>query len=117
MNHAEQDVRTAGPRADAFTREETYEATRRPVSLAETLLPEAYTSEAFFALERERVFASTWVAAGCSAQLREPGDVLVAEVAGRSIFVVRKQDGALRAFYNVCRHRGTQLLTSGERRV
>jgi choline monooxygenase len=105
MNQGEQHV---------FTREETYAATRRPVSLAETLLPEAYTSEAFFALERERVFGSTWVAAGCSAQLREAGDVLVTDVAGRSIFVVRKQDGALRAFYNVCRHRGTQLLAPGE---
>jgi choline monooxygenase len=117
MNYAEQHVHAAGIRAEAFTREETYAATRRPVSLAETLLPEAYTSEAFFALERERVFGSTWVAVGCSARLRQPGDVLVTEVAGRSIFVVRKQDGALRAFYNVCRHRGTQLLASGECRV
>ena len=100
-----------------FTREETYAATRRPVSLAETLLPEAYTSDEFFALERERVFAASWVAVGCSAQLREAGDVLVAEVAGRSVFVVRKRDGTLRAFYNVCRHRGTQLLGAGECRV
>jgi choline monooxygenase len=117
MNEGEQHVHTAHTPAEAFTREETYATTRRPVSLAETLLPEAYTSEAFFALERERVFGSTWVAVGCSARLREPGDVLVAEVAGRSIFVVRKQDGTLRAFYNVCRHRGTQLLASGECRV
>jgi choline monooxygenase len=101
----------------AFTREETYAATRRPVSLASTLLPDAYTSEEFYALERERVFGCGWVAVGCAAQLREPGDVLVAEVAGRSVFVVRKEDGTLRAFYNVCRHRGTQLLAAGERRV
>lgn len=102
---------------DDFTREETYAATRRPVSLAETLIPDAYTSEAFLALERERVFGSSWVAVGCTAQLREPGDVLVTEVGERSIFVVRHQDGELRAFYNVCRHRGTQLLTSADRRV
>ncbi len=101
----------------SFTQEETYAATRRPVSLAETLLPDAYTSEEFFALERERVFGSGWVAAGCSARLREPGDVLVTEAAGRSIFVVRTQDGGLRAFYNVCRHRGTQLLAPDECRV
>src|SRR5689334_3026997 len=103
--------------ASAFTREETYAATRRPVSLAETLLPEAYTSDEFFALERERVFATGWVAVGCAAALRAAGDVAVADVGGRSIFVVRKQDGALRAFYNVCRHRGTQLLAPGECRV
>lgn len=100
--------------ADSFIREETYARTRRPVSLAETLVPEAYTADAFFALERERVFASAWVAVGCSAALREPGDVLVTEAAGRSLFVVRQHDGALRAFYNVCRHRGTQLLAAGE---
>src|SRR3954470_1372718 len=80
---SQRDERTADPRAQAFTHEETYAATRRPVSLAETLLPDAYTSEAFFALERERVFASAWVAVGCSARLRQPGDVLVADVAGR----------------------------------
>jgi choline monooxygenase len=100
-----------------FTREETYAATRRPVSLASTLLPDAYTSDEFFAVERERVFASTWVAVGCSAALRDPGDVLVEDVAGRSIIVVRGKDGMLRAFYNVCRHRGTRLLATGERRV
>ena len=102
---------------DRFTQEETYAATRRPVALAQTLLPEAYTSEAFFALERERVFGSAWVAVGCSAELREPGDVLVTEVGGRSVFVVRTHEGDLRAYYNVCRHRGTQLLDPGERRI
>jgi choline monooxygenase len=101
----------------AFTREETYAATRRPVSLAETLLPEAYTSDEFFRLERERVFGSSWVAVGCAPELREPGAMKVVDVAGRSVFVVRKQDGALRAFYNVCRHRGTQLVAPEERRV
>ena len=106
-----------GVPAHAFTREETYAATRRPVGLAQTLTPEAYTSEAFFAVERERVFGKSWVAVGCSAQVREPGDVLVTEVAGRSIFVVRNRDGRLRAFYNACRHRGTQLLKPEECRV
>jgi choline monooxygenase len=113
MNDAQQTARAA----EAFTQEETYAATRRPVSLAETLLPEAYTSETFFSVERERVFGSSWVAVGCSAELREPGAAKVVDVAGRSVFVVRKQDGALRAFYNVCRHRGTRLLAAGERRV
>ena len=50
--------------ADAYTREETYAATRRPVDLAQTLLPDAYTSDAFFAIERERVFAAGRVVAG-----------------------------------------------------
>ena len=106
-----------GVPAHAFTREETYAATRRPVHLAQTLTPDAYTSAEFFAVEREQVFGRSWVAVGCSAQVREPGDVLVTAVAGRSIFVVRNRDGKLRAFYNACRHRGTQLLKPEECRV
>ena len=103
--------------ADRFTLEETYAATRGPVELARTLVPAAYTSDAFLALERERVFGACWVFAGLVAELREPGDVLVPEIGGRSVFVVRHGDGGLRAFYNVCRHRGTQLLEAGERKV
>ena len=103
--------------ADAFTREQTYAATRRHAAVARTLLPQAYTSDEFFAIERDRVFGQSWVAAGCAAQLREPGDALVTDVAGRSIFVLRTKAGALRAFYNVCRHRGTRLLRSGETKV
>jgi choline monooxygenase len=103
--------------AHPFTREETYAATRRPVAVAQTIVPDAYTSEEFFAIERERVFGRSWVAAGCAAQVREPGDTLVTDVAGRSIFVIRTKAGALRAFYNVCRHRGTRLLRPGETKV
>jgi choline monooxygenase len=103
--------------AEAFTREETYGPTRRHPAVAQTLLPQAYTSDEFFAIERERVFARSWVAAGCAAQLREPGDALVADVAGRSIIVLRTKAGALRAFYNVCRHRGTRLLAPDETKV
>ena len=83
------------------------------MAAAETITPEAYTSDAFFAVERERIFASSWVPVGPAAQLRDPGDLLVAEVAGRSVIVVRGLDGELRGFYNVCRHRGTRLLGPG----
>src|ERR1700750_87133 len=96
--------------AERFTREETYAATRRPVELAQTLVPAAYTSDAFLTVERRRVFGAAWGVAGLVAELGEPGDVIVAEIGGRSVFVVRHGDGGLRAFYNVCRHRGTQLL-------
>lgn len=105
------------PGADVFVREETYAATRRQVEFAETLTPEAYTSHDFFMVERERVFGSSWVAVGCVDQLRKVGDVLVAEVGASSIFVVRNADGDLRAFFNVCRHRGTRLVTPDDRRV
>lgn len=89
---------------------ETYAATRRPVDWAATLIPEAYRSAEFYALEQPRVFSTSWVAAGLTAQVRAPGDVLVAEVAGQSVLITRNPAGALRAFYNVCRHRGAQLV-------
>ena len=94
----------------AFTDERTYAATRHPVELASTLLPDAYTSPEFFALEQERVLASSWVAVGTTSQLARSGACLVARVAGRSVLVTRTRAGELRAFHNVCRHRATQLL-------
>ena len=75
--------------SENYVRPETYERTRLPVASARTLIREAYVSEEIFAVERERVFASGWVAVGCSEAVREPGDVLVMDVAGRSILIVR----------------------------
>ena len=100
-----------------YGRPELYERTRGPVTRATTLIRDAYVSDDFFAEERERVFAGGWVAAGCTEAVRNPGDALVADIAGRSVLVVRGRDGELRAFYNVCRHRGTRLLEPGGRRV
>jgi len=96
--------------AKDYVREETYKYTRAPVEAALTLIPEAYTSPEFYALEQGRVFGNSWVAVGCTSQVKEPRDVLVAEVAGQSIIVTRNKAGELRAFYNVCRHRGAKLL-------
>ncbi|MDX6593648.1 MAG: choline monooxygenase [Gaiellales bacterium] len=99
--------------ADAFLREETYAATRRPVALASTLIPDAYTSPEFFQLEQERVFATSWVVIGCTSEVAAAGDTLVAEIGGQSLIVTRNADGELRAFHNVCRHRGSRLLDPG----
>ncbi len=96
-----------------FLNEETYRHTRAPVRFALTLIPEAYTSEVFFALEQERVFANSWVAVGCTSQVQAAGDVLVTQVAGQSIVLTRNKAGQLRGFYNVCRHRGALLVDPG----
>jgi Rieske 2Fe-2S family protein len=76
---------------------------------ATTLPREYYTSEEIFAAERERIFAARWICLGRADRIPEPGDYFLAEVAGESLIVTRGQDGALRAFFNVCRHRGTRL--------
>ncbi|MEO9175091.1 MAG: aromatic ring-hydroxylating dioxygenase subunit alpha [Gaiellales bacterium] len=97
----------------AFSAPETYAATRLPVDLASTLIPDAYTSDDYFELEQRRVFAGSWVGVAMTSEIAEPGDFLVVEVAGRSLIVCRNQEGELRAFDNVCRHRGAQLCAAG----
>jgi choline monooxygenase len=99
---------------EAFTREDTYAATRLPVEQASTLIPDAYTSEEFFELEQDRVFARSWVPVCVTDEVADPGSYVVVEVAGRSLVVCRNRGGELRAHHNVCRHRGAQLLEPGE---
>ncbi|GAA4929822.1 choline monooxygenase [Actinomycetospora succinea] len=100
-----------------YTDEATYAATRLPVELAATLLPDAYSAPEFFALEQQKVFASGWVAVGLAADVDRHGACIVVDVAGRSVIVTRNRHGALRAFHNVCRHRATKLLANDAREV
>ena len=76
-----------------------------------TMPARAYTDAAWFAEEMERVFARMWLAAGRMAELDRPGAFIRRDVAGASVLIVRATDGSIRAFYNVCRHRGTRLCT------
>ena len=75
-----------------------------------TLTGADYTSEAVYEEERERLFFAGWVCIGRAQEIAAPGDYLVRDVVGESVFVVRNRDGELRAFYNVCRHRGTAVV-------
>ncbi|MFN0055993.1 MAG: aromatic ring-hydroxylating oxygenase subunit alpha [Planctomycetales bacterium] len=93
-----------------FTDPATYAPLRRGVEQAVTLIPDAYRSDEFYRLEQDRVWSQSWVAVGYVTEIPRPGDTLVAEVAGQSIFVVRNRDSELRAFHNVCRHRGSRLI-------
>src|SRR6185437_16264441 len=70
---------------------------------------EWYVSDVVFAAERERIFAREWVCVGREEQHADAGDYFLAEVAGESLIVVRDDTGASRAFFNVCRHRGTRM--------
>jgi Rieske 2Fe-2S family protein len=83
---------------------------------ARTMPGEYYTSPAILDDERARLFSPMWHCAGRASAVGRPGEFMVREVAGESIIVVRGKDGALRAFFNVCRHRGTRLCNepSGE---
>jgi phenylpropionate dioxygenase-like ring-hydroxylating dioxygenase large terminal subunit len=75
-----------------------------------TTLPQRYfISPEVFAEERKKIFARQWLCLAHQSQFARPGDFLVRTVGGESLVVVRDQKGLLRAFYNVCRHRGTRL--------
>jgi phenylpropionate dioxygenase-like ring-hydroxylating dioxygenase large terminal subunit len=74
------------------------------------MLPaKAYTSDEVLAWERRHLFADSWVCAGRSADLTEPGDRRAVRVGDDAVVLVRGDDGVLRAFFNVCRHRGHEL--------
>jgi Rieske 2Fe-2S family protein len=76
---------------------------------ARTLPGEYYTSAGILAEERDVLFGRQWNCAGRASAVAEPGAFIVRDVAGESIIVVRGRDGVLRAFFNVCRHRGTRI--------
>lgn len=83
-------------------------------TLERTLPRKAYFDDGIFRLERERIFAREWVCVGREEAVAEPGDYHVVSVAGDSVLLVRGQDGQIRAFFNLCRHRGCQLVLTGE---
>src|SRR5262247_1240783 len=68
-----------------------------------------YSSEEVFRLETARIFHNQWFCVGRAEQVPEKGDCLHVSVAGESVLDLRGRDHALRAFYNVCRHRGSRL--------
>ena len=72
-----------------------------------------YSDPAVLRLERERIFRRTWQYAGRADQVAEPGAFFTCDLAGVPIVVVRDEEGGLRAFLNVCRHRGS-LVCEGE---
>ncbi len=82
---------------------------------ARALPVQYYFGEAALEFERRAVFGRSWQLVAHAAQLAEPGDHVVEDVAGTPVVVLRGRDGALRAFPNVCRHRaGPLALCSGK---
>jgi Rieske 2Fe-2S family protein len=74
----------------------------------------AYTDAAVLAWEMEHFFDESWVCVGRSGDLSDPGDRRAVSLGHERALLVRGEAGALRAFYNVCRHRGHDLLGVGE---
>ncbi len=85
------------------------EATARPLLRARMLPAAAFTDPGVLDWELERIFGD-WICAAHRSALAEPGDFVARELGTESFFVIAGEDGELRAFYNVCRHRGSRLL-------
>jgi phenylpropionate dioxygenase-like ring-hydroxylating dioxygenase large terminal subunit len=80
------------------------------MSLEPILHRDRYLTGDAFARERDAIFHSEWFCVGREEELPGPGDYLLLDVAGESLLLLRDRDGTLRAHYNVCRHRGSQLV-------
>ncbi len=94
-------------------RREDMEATRRPFGAARPLAGPPYRDPRIFAAEVETLFLKMWLCVGHQSRLRAAGDYLMREIGDESVMVIRGADGSIRAFHNVCRHRGTRLLDDG----
>ena len=79
------------------------------VAGAHTLPREYYTSSEILAQENDRILSRMWSCVGRVSRLAEPGDYLLRLIADESIIVLRDRQGVVRAFFNVCRHRGTRI--------
>jgi choline monooxygenase len=75
------------------------------------LSPHLYRDPEVLELEQRRIFARTWQFAGHVSQLPEPGSYITASAGAEPVLVLRDDEGELRAFRNVCRHRGSRLLS------
>ena len=71
-----------------------------------------YYDPEYFELERKAIFMRSWLVLGHISEIAEPGSFIRRELefAKASILIVHGKDGKIRAFHNVCTHRGTQLV-------
>lgn len=75
-------------------------------------LPAAfYTAPEVFAVDLDLFFQRHWIIAGASAEIPEPGDLRKVDIGANSILLLRDDDGQVRAFHNVCRHRGARIVS------
>ena len=76
--------------------------------------PALYTDPAVYSRECAAIFHASWQMLGPASAVEAPGAYVAAEIAGAKVFAIRGRDGTLRAFRNVCRHRGARLLEEGQ---
>lgn len=111
MTHTTTTMKRLDETARRILSSESMDALRAPIEEAHALPNEAYTDPDFLELENARLFAPTWVLAGFGGAMPDAGDAVPAIVAGVPIILIRGDDGIVRAFQNVCPHRGARLVS------
>ncbi|MDI7862121.1 aromatic ring-hydroxylating dioxygenase subunit alpha [Rhizobiaceae bacterium n13] len=87
-----------------------------PVTELQASLPSSwYLEDRIFELEKKKIFFNEWICVGRVEEVDEAGGHKVYDVFGQSVLVVRNREGNLKAFYNVCRHRGAELCVNAGR--
>jgi glycine betaine catabolism A len=81
-----------------------------PLDRARPLPARAFVDDAVFAFEEQAIFGRSWICVGREDEVALPGEWLRESVAGEPLLVVRGPDLRLRAFFDVCRHRGASLV-------
>ena len=106
----EETCREATPSRPSSARPRRASAPDERAPLGPALEPNLYLEPEIVRLEQRAIFERTWQLAGHVSDLAEPGSYLTTEVVDQPVLVVRDHDGEIRAFRNVCRHRGSRLL-------
>ena len=73
-----------------------------------------YTSPEIFRMDMEAIFGRHWIYVGVEPDVAEEGDAMVVNIGNSSVIIVRDDEGAVRAYHNVCRHRGARMIPEGK---
>ncbi len=88
-----------------------FEPLKADAARSRTLPGFYYHAPDIYEQEKIQIFDRTWQVIAHESELANAGDYVSAEIAEEKVFVIRGNDGVLRAFYNVCQHRAHTLLT------
>ncbi|WP_380872136.1 hypothetical protein ACFB49_30870 [Sphingomonas sp. DBB INV C78] len=86
----------------------------QPSPRGDAITGDRYWSKDFAEREWDHIWKRVWHVGGRTSQLEEPGDFVTHEFKTESVILVKQDDGTIRAFFNVCMHRGNRLLQAPE---
>ena len=81
-----------------------------PLTRATSAHPQLYRDAGIAALEHDRIWAQDWLCPGMAAEIPKPGDYITYTIGDDPVFITRGQDGTIRTFSNICRHRMMVML-------